>query len=393
MRHIVLWQNIFSPHREGEVRALMREPGTTVTWIAKTAMSQKRASMGWDPAHIPGCEQIVDPDARTIDDLCDPAARNRIHVHTGLQSQGYAVDPLPLFLKRDLLWGSFLEKGNIMGWKTPLVRAKYRLLGRRFGHRISFMLVAGHTGMDFYRRGGWPTHKLFPYGYFPAPMDQTLSASTDSEGKAGAEHRIIFIGALSPHKSVHTLMTALAALKERSWRLCLVGDGPEREALMSLAHTTGLAERVQFDGMVTRTAALERLARQDLLVLPSTYDGWGSVVNEALMVGVPAIASDACGASDLLQEPLRGGVFPKGDGTSLQALIARELDGGRPGARRRVAIATWADTLHRVAAGRYLTGIFDHIQHGAPRPEGAPWSAQTKPSDHGSVSSQISQSA
>ena len=53
-------------------------------------------------------------------------------------------------------------------------------------------------------------------------------------------------------------------------------------------------------------------------MLPSRFDGWGAVVNEALMVGTPVICSDRCGASDLIENGRNGYVFEAGNARALR---------------------------------------------------------------------------
>jgi glycosyltransferase involved in cell wall biosynthesis len=55
-------------------------------------------------------------------------------------------------------------------------------------------------------------------------------------------------------------------------------------------------------------------------VLPSRFDGWGAVVNEALMVGTPVICSDRCGASDVIENGRNGYVF---EADNADALLQR----------------------------------------------------------------------
>lgn len=65
-----------------------------------------------------------------------------------------------------------------------------------------------------------------------------------------------------------------------------------------------------FLGVKTNREVQERMRTGDLLVLPSLYDGWGTVVNEALQNGMRVLCSDACGASVLLDGCVRGASFP-----------------------------------------------------------------------------------
>jgi glycosyltransferase involved in cell wall biosynthesis len=53
-------------------------------------------------------------------------------------------------------------------------------------------------------------------------------------------------------------------------------------------------------------------------VLPSRFDGWGAVVNEALMVGTPVICSNRCGASDVIENGRNGYVFEAGSARALR---------------------------------------------------------------------------
>jgi len=62
----------------------------------------------------------------------------------------------------------------------------------------------------------------------------------------------------------------------------------------------------------------------DLLVLPSLHDGWGVVVNEALIQGVPALVSDACGAKTLIEVSGAGSIFEAGSADDLMRVL-REL--------------------------------------------------------------------
>ena len=65
----------------------------------------------------------------------------------------------------------------------------------------------------------------------------------------------------------------------------------------------------------------ETLSEFDLLVLPSRYDGWGVVVNEALMCGVPVVVSSACGAKELIKDGVNGYIFESGNLQSLRMCL------------------------------------------------------------------------
>ncbi len=369
MRHLVFWQNVLSPHHAGLMASLARRADVAVTWAAAEPMIARRSAMGWDDAAVEGVETLIAPSPAKIDDLCDPSAHNRVHVHTGLLPLGYRTDPLALARARGLVWGTVLERGRQTGLRAPVSRLRYQMLAMRMAKSMAFMLAMGRIGAEWYAAQGWPADKIFPFAYFPAPLQTDLPQADERSGP----HRLIFLGALVDYKSVRTLIAALPKLRARDWTLTIVGDGPLRRTLMAQAEKLKVAGRIDWRGSLPRAQALEILADHDALVLPSRTDGWGAVVNEALMLGVPVIASSTSGASDLLGEPWRGTVFAPLDADALAHRLEDEMIKGRPSAERRQRIKAWAANLHGTAPADYLMDILDHaLGVCAPRPL-APW--------------------
>lgn len=78
---------------------------------------------------------------------------------------------------------------------------------------------------------------------------------------------------------------------------------------------------VIFHGKMAMQQVHEIMPQYDVLILPSRYDGWGAVVNEALQRGLYVICSDRCGAKDLLQDASCGCVFHSGNHKQLAAIM------------------------------------------------------------------------
>lgn len=121
-------------------------------------------------------------------------------------------------------------------------------------------------------------------------------------------YRFIFVGNLIELKRVDRLISAIASLNRPDVDLLVVGSGPEEVSLKAQASEL-LPGQVQWLGRKTMSEIPAVMAQADCLVLPSRHDGWGAVVSEALMVGTPAICSDACGSSVVVQTSGCGGVF------------------------------------------------------------------------------------
>jgi glycosyltransferase involved in cell wall biosynthesis len=106
---------------------------------------------------------------------------------------------------------------------------------------------------------------------------------------SGSEKTIdcIFVGRLLPHKHVDVMLRALARLPGVSG--LVIGSGPERERLLALSESLGVADRVTFAAAASPEVVQRHLRQSRLFVFPSTREGFGLVVLEANAVGVPAL--------------------------------------------------------------------------------------------------------
>jgi phosphatidylinositol alpha-1,6-mannosyltransferase len=82
----------------------------------------------------------------------------------------------------------------------------------------------------------------------------------------------------------------------------VVGEGDDRRRLEARAHTTGVADRVRFIGLVNSPTLAEIYRAADLFVMPSTGEGFGIAFLEAMASGTPALGLDVAGACDALGE-------------------------------------------------------------------------------------------
>ena len=113
-----------------------------------------------------------------------------------------------------------------------------------------------------------------------------------------APPRIVMVGRFSRQKDHATLLRALAEMKERAWSLELVGDGAGQVEVARLAEELGLGGRVRFVGEVEDVA--ERLGAAQIFVLCSRWEGLPRSIIEAMRAGLPVVASDVGGVSELV---------------------------------------------------------------------------------------------
>lgn len=139
---------------------------------------------------------------------------------------------------------------------------------------------------------------------------------------------VIACGRLRPQKDFPTLLRALAAVRsQRDCRLVLLGGGSERERLEALAGELGIAEAVSMPGVVANPYAY--LAKADLFVLSSLWEGLPNALIEALACGVPCISTDCpSGPREILQEGRFGTLVPMREPEALARAVDQTLAAG-----------------------------------------------------------------
>jgi len=120
--------------------------------------------------------------------------------------------------------------------------------------------------------------------------------------------RIIYVGRLIEYKHVDELMTAFSKLKMDA-ELYIVGVGPERANLEELAKRLGIADRITFTGFVDDKRKVELLKSSHVFVLPSTVEGFGIALVEAMAAGIPTLSSDISALREVADEGRAGMLF------------------------------------------------------------------------------------
>ena len=130
-----------------------------------------------------------------------------------------------------------------------------------------------------------------------------------------------YVGRLETQKGVRWLVeTAPAWLGQLpDCDLLLVGKGPEREHLRRMSADRGIADRVHFAGWRSDVPAI--LARSDLVVLPSAWEGMPNVVLEAMASRLPVVASNVEGVAELLGPDADAQTVAHGDTTAFAAKV------------------------------------------------------------------------
>jgi glycosyltransferase involved in cell wall biosynthesis len=148
---------------------------------------------------------------------------------------------------------------------------------------------------------------------------------------------LVSVGRLSRVKDQPTMLRAFALLPG-DHRLVIFGEGKQRRELENIAKRLGVAGRVDLPGHSPNPFA--HVARADLFVLSSRFEGFGNALLEALIVGTPAVSTDCpTGPREILGGGRYGRLVPIGRPDALAEAIRTALDDPPPSGLLKEAVA------------------------------------------------------
>ena len=137
---------------------------------------------------------------------------------------------------------------------------------------------------------------------------------------------IVAIGRLVEPKGYPYLLRAFAkVMAEIPCRLIIIGEGRDRKSLEKLVQQVGIERQVEFLGF--QKNPFKYLARSDIFVLSSLWEGFALVIMEAMACGVPVIATRCpSGPEEIITDGVNGLLVPVADETALAKAMLRLLN-------------------------------------------------------------------
>ncbi len=223
-----------------------------------------------------------------------------------------------------------VAKRNVDAFESPRQVAVQRLAHRLATHVTAVSEAVAVTARDL----GVPESRItvIPNGVDVARFDEPPLERT-AIGVNGGAPLVGSVGCLAPRKDYATLLESLALLAARGvrFRLLLVGDGPERDALERRARELGLAPVVTFLG--ERSDINRLLPLMDVFVLSSREEGIPNALLEAMAAARPSIATAVGGTPEVLDHGRTGWIVPPQQPAALAAALEDALS--RPDEARR----------------------------------------------------------
>jgi len=170
---------------------------------------------------------------------------------------------------------------------------------------------------------------------------------------------LLAVAYLIPEKGVDVLLAACAEIADLSWRLVVVGDGPELAKLQAQCRSSGLDSRVEFVGL--RDDVDQFLRTADICVHPAVWEeAFGLTITEAMASGCATIASAVGGILEIIEHGVSGYLVPPGDPLALAAGLRDLL--GDEAQRRALGEAARIRVLERFTLRASVQGQLDWIE-------------------------------
>lgn len=369
VRKIIAWHPVLTDHQAYTYEALTYQSGLPVVVHVARLEDQTRRAQGWTDTRVTSVERRLMPARGSLRHglRCLIQHRDQIHLFgsvfekpqmllllwlgTRMGMQCYLVsEPYA-----NVAFGYF---DNRNAWRERLkVRLRphvYRFAVLTLRRRLQGVFAISRLALQQFAAAGMPPQRLFPFGYFvPSSVGASPAGRVPDDRSPSAKGlKLAFVGSLIAIKGLETLVAAVRRAIARGAALELDVYGPGDPAPFGF---DGI--QIRYGGRIPFGSAQERLRGHDLLVLPSHYDGWGVVVNEALCAGVPVLCSDAVGARVLVDTFGAGRVFPRGDEAVLaDLLVALAVDPGRVQSMKS-ACASAAEAIQPARAAAYMLQV------------------------------------
>ncbi|MDR2407242.1 MAG: glycosyltransferase [Bacteroidales bacterium] len=331
-----------------------------VILVSEIELSDLRIQHGFQVPDYGKVQVVVAPSESQMNELFQ--IKDAVHIVAGVWAYKIPSRAFKIAVKRRLNVGIYSEPFNWMGIKGKLRLIKYWLFRALYSKHIRFILTTGNRGRWCFESVGFDKSIIYDWAYFTETPELKQQVHT-----ATRLPKLLFIGSIDARKNILSLIEICKKLGIID-QLHIVGVGTLEPELRHAIENTNC----QYLGKVLNCEVHSIIAASDVLILPSIYDGWGAVVNEALMCGTPVIASDNCGSSVLLQN-IRGRVFSiKND--NLEDVLRDFLTALPYDISKREEIKSWAiQNISGETAAKYFNEIMENVMGKTSQKPVAPW--------------------
>ena len=202
----------------------------------------------------------------------------------------------------------------------------FRYVDRLFARRARRIVAISDAVRLFLERAGLPREKLVTvhYGLDHLPEARARVQPADAGIPAGVP-LVLAIGRLIEQKDHANLLRAFAQAQSRhpGAMLAILGSGRLEQETRALVAELGLDDAVRLPGTL---AIRDWLDRADIFAHSSLWEGFGIVLLEAMLAGLPVVATRVSAVPEVVADGVTGILVEPGDGGALAAALGTLLD-------------------------------------------------------------------
>lgn len=269
----------------------------------------------------------------------------------------------------------FSERPGVYGtWWKRLLKLVYIPISeihiaKKYRDHVGAMLPLGMTGVKTFKKYGWPQEKLYPFMYDPVETvtDHSVVPVHDPV-------RFLYVGRFSRYtKGTDTLVQAMDLLEKDSGKFTLTmvgGYGDMRQEILQWLETKPNAE---FLGIWDSNTVGTKMKDYDVCIVPSKFDGWNLLVNEAVRAHIGVIATDEAVSDEMIAYSKAGVVVEAKNPRSMAAAMRCAIENPQTVMEWKERAKKFTPQISNVAVADYVLAIIEYVYgNGGERPA-CPW--------------------
>lgn len=345
--NLLFFQNCISPHQVPYIKELCHDKRVdNVCLIVPRVDYEQRIDMGWNGKHLLDNSEVglfVLPTDEMVKELF---MEEEVYAFfSGIRADKDVFHWLKLSLGFNVKRGIITEAPSTYFFKPLLLhRLRFFMLDYRFVKSIDYVYTFGNIATKYYRF--WSKRwKVVPFSYC------TEAGTVLNNISVSQIPKLLYVGSINRRKNVSAVLKAMVTDNLHLESFHIIGDGSRRQHLERYVEYHQL-KNVVLHGAMDMWQVHSIMPEFDILVLPSRYDGWGAVINEALQCGLYVLCSDKCGAKDLLVNDKLGSVFH--GRKELENCLSEAVENISFIRQGRIYRKSWAETISGKSLAKYF---------------------------------------
>lgn len=360
---LIFWFETPPKVSKGAFNYVTEKWGNKVMYIINNDLPEYRKKTNWNDGDFGKAEIVLlhelKDEGKVIKQIFseNPEA---IHVISGFTNNIQKKIRKHIFIS-DIKLVAFSELPVLMGnlfekmLRIVYFQFKYTNIRKKFSPYVKAFLPLGQLGYSAYEKYGWDKNVMYPFMYNPL-INRNSTERPKSKNKI---LKFLYVGRFYfKTKGIDTLMHA-ANFLSGEWQLDLVGGyGKDKDQVIKWVKNT---PNVTFKGSWNSQEVCNNMMQYDVLIVPSKYDGWNLLPNEALHAGIGVIATNRAVSDELITASGAGLVVPANKPKALARAMQIAIDNPSNVELWKNNAENYVDKISTHTVGNYFIDIMDYV--------------------------------